>query len=181
MTARELKTTDIELATRLGHTVSSLLSGAADHTTHAADDARRLVQKLAAVAMGLLTPPEPVKAAAVKEFVMGAGDTAQIHGNGDVVLTRDDGPLAAYTGHASDCSTNNRGVPGLVVDCDCGAGLTLQSYFKDNLARGVTDFSLRSCLLPGGEVGFYLHPARVDGHTPQFTVKGNILTTHTPA
>lgn len=156
MTDTNANTEALLQAAHIGHAVAALIAASRDSCNTAADHARSLAKNLADQAMQLATPVVTITA-------------------------KDTGGLAAYTGHASDCSTNNRGVPETVGDCDCGAGLTLESYFKDNQARGVIDFSLRACHLPDGEVGFYLHPASVDGHTPQFTVKGNVLTTHTPA
>lgn len=154
MTDTKANTEALLNAAHIGHAVAALLSSSLDHHNNAAHSARTLAGKLADQAIALAAP---------------------------AVTLGKNGGLAAYTGHASDCSTNNSGVPELLGDCDCGAGMTLQRYFEDNFAQGVIDFSLRSCRLAGGEVGFYMHPASVSGHTPQFTVKGNVLTTHTPA
>lgn len=152
-------------ANELGRTIAQLMAQPMPRSSNTTQAIDGLIMSLTGKAQELLSP------LLIKESSPPAGEA----GAGDSQ------PLAAYTGHASDCSTNNRGVPETVGDCDCGAGLTLESYFKDNQARGVIDFSLRACHLPDGEVGFYLHPGTIDGHIPQFTVKGNVLTTHTPA
>lgn len=162
-------------ANALGHTIAGLLAQPKADASNVSQAVNGLVMSMIAKAQECLNP------LTVKTSSPAAGVDSTMHTGTEKRSQLTDSGLAAYTGHASDCATNNRGVPEMVGDCDCGAGLTLQSYFKDNLARGVIDFSLRSCQLPGGEVGFYLHPARTDGHTPQFTVKGNVLTTHTPA
>lgn len=181
---------NLNTANDLGRTIALLAAQSAGSTTNNAKVIDNLIAALAGKAQALLNPVE-VKAASIgDEIIMGAGDTAIIHGNGNVQikLCADTAQTATSIGHASDCATNNRGVPELLGPCDCMgdaanfapvvAGPTLQSYFEGELARGVIDFSLRTCRMPDGLVGFYVHPAMLSGETAQFIVNGNALTTH---
>jgi hypothetical protein len=165
---------NLNSANELGRTIAQLMAQPMPRSSSITQAIDGLIMTLTAKAQQLVNPPA-IKACSPNDIVVAAGDTVHIHGNGDVEINTS-GPVR-FTGevglvHAPDCATKEATLP---------AGLTLESYFKDNQARGVIDFSLRAFHLPDGEVGFYLHPGSVDGHTPQFTVKGNVLTTHTPA
>jgi hypothetical protein len=189
---------NLNTANELGCTIAKLIAQSYGLSTNTAKVVDNLVAAMADKAQQLLNPPL-TKSASTDDIVLAAGDTATIHGTGEVELVRSGvidyiGPGATAISHASDCATNNRGVPELLGPCDCmgdvakfadvPAGPTLQSYFEGELARGVIDFSLRACRLAGGdgsEIGFYLHPAQTSGETAQFTINGNTLTTHLPA
>lgn len=186
---------NLNTANELGRTIALLIANPYGQSTDVVSTVNNLVAAMAAKAHDLLNPPA-LKAStpSVVDVVVGLGDTAQIHGNGDVELVRSGvidyvGQGATCISHASDCATNNRGVPELLGPCDCmgdltkalPAGPTLQAYFESNLSMGVIDFSLRTCRLPNGLVGFYVHPAQRSGETAQFIINGNALTTHVAA
>lgn len=167
---------NLNSANELGRTIAQLMAQPMPRSSSITQAIDGLIMTLTAKAQQLVNPPA-IKACSPSDIVVAAGDTVHIHGNGDVVLTRSDprpvGVLCNCNQSPCACIVTSFTMPPLKP--------TLQSYFEDNLAKGTIDFSLRACHLPDGEVGFYLHPASVDGHTPQFTVKGNVLTTHTPA
>lgn len=172
MTVPKANTEALLNAAHIGHAVAALLDASSDSMADAAISARTLAKHLANQAMLLSTP-----SISLTEVVMCAGDTAHIHGNGDVVLTRSDtrpvGVLCKCNQSPCACIVTSFTMPPLKP--------TLQSYFEDNLAKGIIDFSLRACRLPGGEVGFYLHPQLRSGETAQFTVNGNVLSTSVAA
>lgn len=154
-------TDNLNQANELGNTIAKLLNTPPSQSVQVDQTVKGLITSLAAKAHELLNPVAIKASSPSDEFIMAAGDTAHIHGNGDV--SYEPCPDPARPGHYQS-----------ITD----AGLTLQSYFQENLARDVVDFNLRAYrLAPDGSVGFYLHPARGDGHTPQFAVKGNVLTT----
>lgn len=61
--------------------------------------------------------------------------------------------------------------------------MTLADYLRKNIERetphSVIDHSLRAELHEDGRISFYIHPAGVDGETPDFWVVGNELTSKT--
>lgn len=148
-------------ANELGNTIAKLLNTPPSQSTQVDETVKGLIISLAAKAQELLNPVIITNAGGLDDLVIGTGDTAHIHGNGDVELLRS-------TAHTI---TEKR-------DQLLPAGPTLQSYFEGNLSMDVIDFRLRTCRLPGGGVGFYLHPAQRSGETAQFTINGNTLTTH---
>lgn len=52
---------------------------------------------------------------------------------------------------------------------------SLEQYLLSDLSRSVHDHALRASQGADGLVEFYVHPALVDGVTPQFVVVGNAL------
>ncbi len=52
--------------------------------------------------------------------------------------------------------------------------MTFEQYLRENLERGVIDFSLRAS--GGAATQFYIHPTNVAGETPDYLVIGNELT-----
>lgn len=51
-----------------------------------------------------------------------------------------------------------------------------EAYLRENLSRGVIDFTLRAHETANGSVEFYIHPQNHDGTTPDYRVFGNRLT-----
>lgn len=49
---------------------------------------------------------------------------------------------------------------------------TLETYLKETAAAGVIDHAVRAHVRPDGKVGFYIHPAHVDGPTVDFLTWG---------
>lgn len=52
---------------------------------------------------------------------------------------------------------------------------TLYEYLKENIAKGVIDFSIRAGYNRDGEIELYIHPDSKDGETLDFLVLGNEL------
>lgn len=188
---------NLNTVNELGRTIALLAAQSGGSTNTNAKIIENLIAALGAKAQELLNPVAITNTSGLDELVIGAGDTAHIHCNGDVELVHSGTIVDMMASpHASDCATNNRGVSELLGPCDCRepkvvktaarmayeqAGPTLQSYFEGEMARGVIDFSLRSCRMADGLVGFYLHPQLRSGETAQFTINGNALTTHVAA
>lgn len=57
---------------------------------------------------------------------------------------------------------------------------TLDSYLKENFAKGVIDHAIRAHVDDEGWVTFYIHPLNVDGETLDFSVTANNLRCKTP-
>ena len=55
--------------------------------------------------------------------------------------------------------------------------VSFEDYLAGYLNRAVPviDHSLRAERLPDGRIKFYIHPANVEGDTPDFAVSGNVL------
>jgi hypothetical protein len=71
-----------------------------------------------------------------------------------------------------DCSEIQRFAPRLV---ESAPSMTLEDYFKHELADGKIDFSLRASVFDG-VVEFYIHPSGRNGTTtPSLIVNGNTV------
>lgn len=172
MTVPKANTEALLNAAHIGHAVAALLDASSDSMADAAISARTLAKHLANQAMLLSTP-----SISLTEVVLGAGDTAHIHGNGDVELVRS-GTITYIGPHASDCATNNRGVPELLGPCDCEApgpsrfeSLDMVCYLNAAARNGQIDHNLRCVASGNGQAEFYIHPATGDGQTIQFVAK----------
>lgn len=135
-------------ANELGRTIAALVSQPDIHlnanNTKVVDN---LVAALAAKAHELLNPP-----AIKNEIVMGAGDTAQIHGNGDVVIEVAVAFPQTISGPLGFTSEN------------------LHRYLNREYGEGKIDHVVRVVTTNLHESEFYIRPLNADGETAQFAV-----------
>lgn len=172
-------------ANELGRTIAALIAqpyGLSLATTNVVDG---LVAALADKARELLSPPAIKASSPSDDLVIGAGDTAHIHGNGDVELVRSGTIVNMMASpdaspHASDCATNNRGVPELLGPCDCAPTDEIYGHFPDLYAYlanayldGAIDHVVRVVLIDGKRAGAYIRPMNTSGDTMSFNVLGD--------
>lgn len=53
--------------------------------------------------------------------------------------------------------------------------MTLESYFRQSLSRGIIDHSIRASINHDNKVEFYIHPNGRDGDTPTYIITDNTL------
>jgi hypothetical protein len=174
-------------ANELGRTVAALMAQPMPRSTGITQAVENLIAALATKAHELLNPPAAKASTPTDEIVLGAGDTATIHGNGAVELVRSGTINYIGPAHASDCSTNNRGVPELLGPCDCKQvpcehsfpvtmsapirllNQDLTRYLSEAFRQGNIDHVVRVVTAHDGQAEFYIRPMNADGETVQFS------------
>lgn len=165
-------------ANELGRTIALLIAQPYGLPIETTNTVGNLVKALADKAHQLLNPPAQKAGGLVDEILIATGDTAHIHGNGDVELVRSGTIVNMMASpdaspHASDCATNNRGVPELLP-----AGIyefnseALVRYLVREASEGKVDHVLHLTTCGGGDAQFYIRPQNASGQTVQFLAAG---------
>lgn len=143
--------TNVNQAVSMAHAAANL-SSSLDQLGGSSDGSASiiaLINRLSAVAIGLLA--DPVKAA--------TAETQE--------------PIPAPPG--DEVIVKIESTPGLAVE-KLEDLTTLEAYFVRAAAQGIIDFTLRCTHTQEGEgAHFYIHPANISGETLQFVVAENSL------